>query len=96
MSIKFKIFFHPDIYKDIKNIPKQDHERIRKAIEIKLKINPQIYGIPLRGSLKLFYKLRVGDYRIVFKISGGDVFVLAIGHRKNIYEITERRNKNKY
>jgi len=32
------------------------------------------------------FRLRVGDYRVIFEIMGGDLYVLQIGHRKNVYK----------
>jgi mRNA interferase RelE/StbE len=46
---------------------------------------PQEYGLPLRKSLGGYWKLRVGDYRVVFKIEGEIVYVLGDA-RKNVYE----------
>ena len=31
------------------------------------------------------YKLRVGDYRIIYRIHGHEVIILKIGHRKDVY-----------
>jgi len=42
--------------------------RIKKAIEQRLLVAPYEYGMPLRKSLKRYWKLRVGDYRVVYKI----------------------------
>ena len=70
-------------------------ERIRRAIESRLMTAPQEYGLPLRKSLRGYWKLRVGDYRVVFKIEGEIVFILGIRHRKSIYEDAMGRvNKN--
>ena len=32
------------------------------------------------------YRLRVGDYRVIFEIVGDAIQILKVGHRKNIYE----------
>ena len=61
-------------------------ERIRRAIESRLMSAPHEYGLPLRKNLGGYRKLRVGDYRVVFKIEKEVVYVLAIRHRKKIYE----------
>jgi mRNA interferase RelE/StbE len=61
-------------------------ERIRRAIESRLLTAPQEYGLPLRKNLGGDWKLRVVDYRIVFKVEGEVVYVLGIPHRKKIYE----------
>jgi len=41
----------------------------------------------LAGELAGFYKLRVGDYRIIYEIIGAEETILihAIGHRREIY-----------
>ena len=32
------------------------------------------------------YKIRVGDYRILFRIENDAILVEKIGHRKNVYK----------
>lgn len=61
---------------------------LKKAIEEKLMLDPVGYGAPLRYSLKGHRKLRVGDYRIVYRIipENMTVLIIAIGHRKLIYK----------
>ena len=65
--------------------------RIRKAIEERLMTAPQQYGEPLRKSLKGYWKLRVGDYRVVFKVVENEVWVLGIINRKDVYEMIVKR-----
>jgi len=31
------------------------------------------------------FRLRVGDYRVIFEIEGEIIYILKVGHRKNIY-----------
>ena len=68
-----------------KKLDKSLQNRIGKKIEL-LKNNPHL-GIPLVGNLSGFYKLRVGDYRVVYKIKNEQliILILDVGHRKNIY-----------
>ncbi len=49
------------------------------------------YGEPLRKSLKGYWKLRVGDYRVIYKIDGNEVWILAIINRKDVYKKTTKR-----
>jgi addiction module RelE/StbE family toxin len=58
---------------------------IRKMIGDKLTVNPRAFGKPLSGSLKGHYSLRIGDYRVIYRVNDGVVTVVAIGHRKDIY-----------
>ncbi len=73
---------------DIPSLPKTMRDRIRKAIEERLTFDPVGFGKPLRYSLKGHRRLRVGDYRVVYKIelAKNTVVVTAIKHRKDIYE----------
>lgn len=61
--------------------------RIRKVIETRLMVAPEEYGEPLRRTLKGYWKLRVGDYRVVFKVEGHSIVILGIRHRKNVYRV---------
>lgn len=76
---------------DFAAIPKNLWKRILRAIEQRLLTNPMAYGKRLSRSLSSLWKLRVGDYRIVYEIRGQMVTVWAIRHRKKVYETAERR-----
>ncbi len=32
------------------------------------------------------FRLRVGDYRVIFEVEGSTILILKVGHRKNIYK----------
>jgi mRNA interferase RelE/StbE len=69
-------------------IPKDKKALIKRFIEERLTKDPESFGKPLRGSLKNHYRLRIGDYRVIYRINIDDeatVLVIAIGHRKDIY-----------
>lgn len=92
--VAFAIKYHPDVKGvDLPRINVKMRERIRRAIESRLVTAPQEYGLPLRKSLRGYWKLRVGDFRVVFKIEGEIVYVLGVRHRKNIYEDVTGRIK---
>ena len=83
----FEVLYHPDVVeKDLPRLSEETKRRIRKAIETKLTFAPQVFGEPLRRTLKGYWKLRVGDYRVVFKTQGKTVLVFRIGHRREVYE----------
>ncbi len=71
---------------DIPALPRSLRERIKRAIETKIAVNPIEFGKPLQYSLKGCRRLRVGDYRVVFIIEGDEVTIVKIGHRKEVYE----------
>ena len=83
----FELRYHPAIAdEDIPGIPQNLRRRIAGAIESRLTQAPHQYGSPLRKTLNFYWKLRVGDYRVVYKIEGNVVLVLGIRHRKTVYE----------
>jgi mRNA interferase RelE/StbE len=90
--VPFVLRYHSDV-KDI-DLPKLNEKiknRIKKAIERRLTTAPHQYGEPLRRTLKGYWKLRVGDYRVVFKVAHNEVWILGIVHRKDVYGKTEKR-----
>lgn len=82
----YTIIYHPDIPKeDLSGIPRNIKDTIMRAIETRLVSDPFLAGEPLRKSLKGHRKLRVGDYRVIYRVEGGKIIVLKIGHRKDVY-----------
>ncbi len=83
----YEIEYHELVVReDIPCLGKREKDRVRKSIESKLVSAPETFGKPLRRSLKGYRSLRVGDFRVVFKIVGKIVRILAIKHRSKVYE----------
>jgi len=77
--------------KSEKELSKLDKETQIKITNFLLKLeksaNPRESGRPLKGDLGLFWRYRIGDYRIISQIKDATVtvFVLSVGHRKEVY-----------
>ncbi len=86
--MKYKIeYLETVIRKDVPKLAKTARQRIKRAIERRLTANPIEHGKPLRYSLKGARRLRVGDYRVIYKIEPPHtVLIVKIGHRKEVYE----------
>jgi mRNA interferase RelE/StbE len=90
----FEVIYHPDVKKvDLPRLDARSKTMIKRAIEERLWARPEVFGRPLRRSLKGYWKLRVGSYRIVFKLVGEKILVLAIVDRKTVYQQSEGRIK---
>jgi mRNA interferase RelE/StbE len=88
----WKLIYHPDVKaKDIPLLDSRFKIRIKTAIETRLAISPHQYGQPLRKTLKGYWKLRVGDYRVVFRIAKSEVWIFGIIHRKDVYKKIRKR-----
>ena len=93
--MNYNLIYHHDVKKvDLPRIDARNKSMIKRAIEERLTTSPEVYGKPLRRSLKGYWKLRVGDYRVVYKISGSDLRILAIIDRKAVYQQSEKRIKD--
>jgi len=48
---------------------------------------PEVSGAkPLKGEWKGHYRIRTGDYRVVFTARRGTVTIVRVDHRKDVYE----------
>ncbi len=89
--MRYKLLYHPAIRDDLKKINEKLKKRIKKVLETRTATVPERYGEPLRKTLKGYWKMRVGDYRIVYRIVKQEIIILAIVHRKNIYKVSDKR-----
>jgi len=83
--MEYRPVYHHEIPNDVTDMPANIKERIRRAIETRLLIDPVNYGLPLRQSLQGYRKLRVGNYRVIYRIENKNVIILKIGHHKDVY-----------
>jgi mRNA interferase RelE/StbE len=80
----YEIRFKPKSLKDGKKIPKNDLGNIFDKIEY--------MKIGLRGDVKRLtnftpeYRLRVGNFRVLFEIEDKEIVIYRIVHRKDAYK----------
>lgn len=55
----------------------------------KLQLN-SIPGVVKLSGYKDAFRIRVGDYRIVYRIMDGKIYVVLVGHRREIYKLLDR------
>ena len=82
----YKIIFKPSVHKDLRKLPKSTVGRILSQIE-GLRINPiPANSIKLEGAERI-YRIRVGDYRVIYQVetSAREVTVHYIRHRREVY-----------
>ncbi len=79
-----KIEIRKSAIKDLKKIPQPFKSKIENSI-IKLKDFPDIPNIKKLTNFEPAYRLRVGDYRILFDIVGEKIVIGRVLHRQNSY-----------
>ena len=78
-----KVLYKSSVARDLKKIAPFDKQRILRQVEV-LGSDPRS-GEPLHGEFEGLFKLRVGDFRVVYTLAGPDVLVLRIRHRSKAY-----------
>ncbi len=82
----WQIKLHPLVLReDLKSIDPHEQKIILKAIHKKLSHDPEAYGKALGGGFAGYWRLRVEDYRVIYRIVKDEVVVLAVkvGIRKD-------------
>ena len=79
-----EVLFTRRALRDLDKLEAKDRESVLNALAV-------ISGDPLRTARKLrdprigAYRYRVGDLRIIFDFERGNVLILRVGHRREIY-----------
>lgn len=64
--------------------------QIAIAAKIRSFATTEIINEEKLSGYKNIYRVRVGDYRIVFKKIPSEIYIVLIGHRKDIYDLLKR------
>jgi mRNA interferase RelE/StbE len=86
--MSYSLIIQPDALKALKKIPGPDRRRIGRRIE-SLAHDPRPAGaVKLKGPVE-FYRIRAGDYRVIYRIHDDvlEVVVVRVGHRGDIYRM---------
>jgi mRNA interferase RelE/StbE len=85
--VKFRITIDSRAARELESLPAPIVRKIDKAI-LSLGENPRPPGVKrLRGKLKDGWRIRVGRYRVLYRIdeNSKEVRIFAVGHRREIY-----------
>ncbi|MCA2619129.1 MAG: type II toxin-antitoxin system RelE/ParE family toxin [Microcystis sp. M040S2] len=86
--MSYSVTFEPESITDLDLITDLIRLRILNKIEW-LAINfEQITPLPLTRELSGFYKLRVGDYRVIYEFDRESriIIIIRVGHRSEVYD----------
>ena len=84
----YKVNPKPSVEKDLRSLPKSAVRRVVKSLEL-LAENPfPRQALKLEGGEQL-YRLRVGDYRVVYSVNQKirEVVIHYVRHRREVYRI---------
>jgi len=87
----YRIEVTPRARKDLKALSMRERQRVAQEIDALME-NPRPQSCKKLKGREDFYRIRVGDYRVVYRIEDEVLLILIvrIGDRKEIYEIIRR------
>jgi len=72
--------------KDLLNLPNTDRGRVERRVEAyALAPDGQGHDVVALVGTRGLYRLRSGDWRVVFEIDGGTMQILSVLHRREAY-----------
>ena len=82
----YQVRLAPRAERELKKLFRQIQSRIKKKIDL-LGENPLPDGVKKMAGNDSLFRVRVGDYRIVYVIENErlTVLIVAVGHRREIY-----------
>ncbi|OFW08633.1 MAG: hypothetical protein A3G20_01040 [Acidobacteria bacterium RIFCSPLOWO2_12_FULL_59_11] len=82
----YQVSILPAALRQLAKLPKPVQKRIQEQIDT-LTDNPRPHGVKALEGQQGLYRLRVGDYRVIYQIEAErlTVLVVRIGHRREIY-----------
>ncbi len=79
-----KIEHKASVGRELRRLDRQVAVRIVDRIERDL-ASPDLHPLPLSGPFEGLFKLRVGDYRVIYALSEDSVQIIRIAHRRDVY-----------
>ncbi len=81
----YRVLLKRSVLKDLEPLPARDRVRVMERIGA-LADDPRPRGCEKLSALER-YRLRVGDYRIVYAIEDAELvaWVVRVGHRRDVY-----------
>jgi mRNA-degrading endonuclease RelE of RelBE toxin-antitoxin system len=82
---RYRLLYHRQVIsRDIPRLDPSTRRRIRAAIERKLQEHPEAHAKPLAHTTQRLWSLRVGDWRVIFALRDDELWILRIGHRRDV------------
>jgi mRNA interferase RelE/StbE len=79
-----KIEYKASVFRELRRLDRQVAKRVIEKIEQEL-TSDELRATPLSGPFDGLYKLRVGDYRVIYALSAASVAILRVAHRREVY-----------
>lgn len=84
--MRYRIEFEPVARRDVEKLPRTIRSRVETAID-RLADDPRPHGAKKLKGLALEWRIRVGEYRVIYEIHDHRLLVLVVraAHRREAY-----------
>lgn len=80
----YRIEFATSALEDLRSIPKREADQILRKVQ---RLENGLHGnIKRLQNADVGFRLRMGDYRVLFDVIGDKILVQKVGNRKDVYE----------
>jgi mRNA interferase RelE/StbE len=81
---RYRIEYADSALDDLRALPKREADQIlRKVLRLE---NGLVGNIKRLQNTDVGFRLRMGDYRVLFDVIGDKILVQKVGNRKDVYE----------
>lgn len=82
----YSILFKRSAEKEFRALPKNDLRKVIEKIQ-KMQDNPRPHGSELLTGAECFFRIRQGDYRVVYEINDDskEITIIKVAHRGEVY-----------
>ncbi len=84
-----KVIFSPLAEKQLKKFPKIAQILIAKKVR-QIRDQNVITSVEVLAGYKGMYRIRIGDYRLIFRRYPNKIYFILVGHRREIYKLLAR------
>jgi len=84
-----KVILSPQAEKQLKKLSKVNQIAIAKKIRV-IRDSSKIEGGEKLKGFQSIFRIRVGDYRIVYRKTKSEVYIVLIRHRKDVYRLVKQ------
>jgi mRNA interferase RelE/StbE len=81
---RYRIEYAASAVDDLRSLPKREAEQVLRKIQ---RLESGLHGnIKRLQNADVAFRLRMGDYRVLFDVVGDKIVIQSVGHRKDVYE----------
>jgi mRNA interferase RelE/StbE len=81
---RYRIEFAATALEDLRSLPRREADQILRKIR---RLESGLHGnIKRLQNTDVGFRLRMGDYRVLFDVIGDKILIQKVGNRKDVYE----------